>query len=125
MALTEKQIEAALVATGGFISHTAQMLKVSQVAIYKRISRSKALTRARADIQESQLDIAESKLIEKIKAGDLGAICFYLKCKGKSRGYVERQTVIVKGDESKPVQVKHDTTEQLIKAVDDILMGRR
>lgn len=125
MTLTEKQIENALRATGGFVSQTAKMLNVTHVAIYKRLERSTYLTQVREEIQDSQLDIAETRLIEKIDSGDLGAICFYLKCKGKGRGYVEKQTIVINGDAEKPVMVKHGTTEELVKAVDDILMGRR
>lgn len=125
MALTIKQIEAALTATGGFVSQTAKKLGVKPNAIYERLRKSPYLKQVKAEIEESFLDLAESKLIKKMNDEDLGAICFYLKCKGKSRGYIEKQQMELSGDEKKPVQVKHSTTEQLIKAVDNILMGRQ
>ena len=43
-----------------------------------------------AEARESSVDLAESKLIEAIKNGNLTAIIFFLKTQGKSRGYVER-----------------------------------
>ncbi len=43
-----------------------------------------------AEARESSIDLAESKLIEAIKAGNLTAIIFFLKTQGKSRGYSER-----------------------------------
>lgn len=42
---------------------------------------------------EKQLDITESKLFENIDDNDDTAIIFYLKTKGKHRGYVERSEV--------------------------------
>ncbi len=43
------------------------------------------------DIKEQYLDMAEAKLIEKIRTGATPELLFYLKTQGKSRGYIERQ----------------------------------
>ena len=100
MALTIKQIEDGLRASGGFISQAAKKLGVTQQAISDRIRKSEQLQQARKEIDESYLDLAESKLVNKINKEDLGAICFYLKCKGKDRGYVERQEINVNAKHS-------------------------
>lgn len=49
------------------------------------------------DIEEGLIDFAESKLFENIKGNKTNEILFYLKTKGKSRGYVERQEHHIEG----------------------------
>ena len=43
-----------------------------------------------AEADESMLDFAESKLIEHINNNDITSLIFFLKTKGKKRGYIER-----------------------------------
>tara|TARA_B100001250_G_C19806892_1_gene793753 strand:- start:415 stop:816 length:402 start_codon:yes stop_codon:yes gene_type:complete len=43
------------------------------------------------EIEESLLDFAETMLMKKIKDGATPELLFFLKTKGKTRGYVERQ----------------------------------
>ena len=41
-------------------------------------------------LNEETLDYAESKLLQSIRDGNVTSIIFYLKTKGKKRGYVEQ-----------------------------------
>ena len=50
------------------------------------------------DVGEVSLDFAESKLLEQISANNSTATIFYLKTKGKKRGYVERSEVVNRVD---------------------------
>jgi hypothetical protein len=45
------------------------------------------------DIENIALDFAESQLHKQIKEGNTSGTIFYLKTKGKRRGYVERTEV--------------------------------
>lgn len=55
------------------------------------------------EIQEEQIDKAENKLYDHIDGDDVTSNIFYLKCKGKKRGYVERQEVRLGGDTEVPL----------------------
>lgn len=44
-------------------------------------------------ILEDSIDYVEDKLYERISDNDTTSIIFYLKCKGKNRGYVERSEI--------------------------------
>ena len=46
-----------------------------------------------ADIEESMIDFAESMLYKNMKAGKETSTLFFLKTRGKSRGYVEKQEI--------------------------------
>jgi hypothetical protein len=57
------------------------------------------------ELQNMTLDFAESQLHKQIKEGNTTATIFYLKTKGKKRGYIERQEIQVDGAvESKVVE---------------------
>lgn len=90
---TIKQCEEAIHNSGGFVTEAARQLGISQPALSKRINSSERLKQAMAETRERYLDLAESRLISAIKGGESWAICFYLKCKGKERGYIERQQI--------------------------------
>lgn len=73
----------------GHISFTAQALQVTPRMLQKFINSHPSISHAQKDISNSILDIAENKLLEAVQAGDLQAIKFLLKCKGRERGWVE------------------------------------
>ncbi len=79
---------------GGLRSHAAQRLGCVPTTIANYVERHPKLKEVEREALESTLDLAESKLIENIDKGKEASIFFYLKCKGKSRGYVEKDGVI-------------------------------
>jgi len=99
-------IERALKATGGFITYAAKKLNCSYQNIRKRIDSSPRLQQALIEINESSLDFSEHSLFQQIKDGNTAATLFHLKCKGKDRGYVEKQQIETKTiTEAQPVKV--------------------
>lgn len=88
--LTNKQIVEAYQKKGCNISSACIALKIARKTFYDRRKKNKKLDEALTEIEESLLDFAESKLLEKVQEGDNTCLIFYLKTKGKDRGYVER-----------------------------------
>jgi hypothetical protein len=91
MATSIPQIKEALEKNDGLITQTAKALGISRQALSKRIHKNKDLELFLESVRDSTLDIAESQLFKAIRSGKAWAVCFYLKCRGKKRGYVEKQ----------------------------------
>ena len=72
------------------ISATCKKIGIGRRTYYKWLETNAEFKDAVSDEQESLTDLAETKLHQKIMEGSEQAIFFYLKTKGKDRGYVER-----------------------------------
>jgi len=92
---TIKQIEAALCQADGQPSLAARDLGISRQAIHERIHSSPRLQQLIDEIQEQNLDCAESALAKAIRAGDGSMIRWYLDRKGKHRGYGSKSEPVV------------------------------
>ena len=103
---TVEQIADALRESFGIRSIAALNLGCARSTITNYIERHPELSKIESEIVESNLDKAETQLLKAIASGNLTAIIFYLKCKGKHRGYLERTQVEGKG--GGPVLVKPD-----------------
>jgi hypothetical protein len=86
---TEK-IVLALHASKGMVAVAARTLGCSRSTIYDAQQRDPRVAEAITAERELALDVAELKLAQLIDQGELGAICFFLKCQGRERGYIER-----------------------------------
>ena len=97
--VTDDEIAEALVNSGGVQRAACQWLaknkgvQIERSTISKRIAKSEKLQKAAKTATEIMLDVAENNLLKHIQRGDKTAIIFFLKCKGKDRGYVERQEI--------------------------------
>jgi hypothetical protein len=79
------------------ISATCRILGVKRNFYYNWKVQNPKFAEAVAYIEEGIIDIAENKLVDNIKKGKEVSLLFFLKCKAKHRGYVERQEVDISG----------------------------
>lgn len=99
-ACSDADIANAIVAAGGFVSRASEMLNMHYTSVHQRIQKSPELKSLVDHIKEKMLDYGELELLKAMKRGESWAICFFLKCKGKDRGYVEKQTLITAKDDN-------------------------
>lgn len=74
----------------GIILTACEAVGISRSLYYKWMKEDPDFKEKVDAIQESQIDFVESKLIKAIEGNDTTAIIFYLKTKGKKRGYNEK-----------------------------------
>lgn len=109
MKVTDEMLKQAIKKNAGIVKGIIDSLKkeygieVSRNAIYNRKSRDKEIADAFTEAEENVADIAENRLITAINEGELKAVIFYLKTKGKKRGYTERQEFT--GADGEPIKI--------------------
>ena len=77
----------------GHISKACDAAKIGRRTYYSWIEKDEVFKQDADDAQESLIDLAESKLMENIEDNDNTSIIFFLKTKGKKRGYIEKQEI--------------------------------
>ena len=87
----------------GHITKACKSANIHRQTYYSWIDKDEGFKHQCEDVEESLLDMAEHSLLSEIKdcerKNHITAVIFFLKTKGKKRGYVEKQEVIV----SKPI----------------------
>ena len=84
----------------GIVSHAAKLCGLSMETHRQYKRNDPGYKRAVEDIEEMVLDYGESKLLELINDKNPAAVIFFLKTKGKKRGYIEQPGYEVPPDES-------------------------
>ncbi len=88
----------------GVVTTACKQLDISRATYYRWLSEDEDFSKSAKDIQNVALDFVESKLFEQIQESSTAATIFYLKTKGKKRGYVERSELdLTSGEE--PVKI--------------------
>lgn len=80
----------ALTKSLGIVTTACKTVNISRQTHYEWYKKDLEYKKSVDDIADIALDFAESKLHKQIDDGDTTATIFYLKTKGKKRGYIER-----------------------------------
>ena len=113
----KKAMLAALEKSLGIVTTACKATGVTRGIYYGWLKRDKDFAAQVDEMQEIALDFAESKLHKKIEQGSDTAIIFYLKTKGKARGYVERMENV---NIDNPSFVVQDTQKGVMKVLKHI-----
>jgi len=89
----KKAIIEALEKSLGVVTTACKTVGIGRTTFYGWLQDDAEFAKEVDDIQNITLDFAESQLHKQIKDGNTTATIFYLKTKGKKRGYIERQEI--------------------------------
>jgi len=86
----KKAILEALESSLGIVTSACKKVGVGRTTFYGWINDDEEFANQVKDIENIALDFAESQLHQQIKSGNSTSTIFFLKTKGKKRGYIER-----------------------------------
>lgn len=75
----------------GVVTTACKSVGINRCTHYEWLKTDEEYKKEVEDIENIALDFAESQLHKQISEGNTAGTIFYLKTKGKKRGYVERQ----------------------------------
>lgn len=84
---------ACMLETMGNISASCEKAHIARRTYYHWLEKDKKFAERVSEVTEGLVDFAESKLKQLMREGNPTAIIFYLKTKGKDRGYIEYKKV--------------------------------
>ena len=96
----------------GVVTSAAKAVGVGRTTHYLWMQEDKQYKAAVDELSDVAIDFAESQLHKQIKEGNSTATIFFLKTKGKKRGYVERQEVDVSSGKLFQIEVLGEDSDQ-------------
>ena len=110
--IKKESILKALEQSLGVVTVACKQTDIPRSTYYKWLKEDNKFAKQVRDIENIALDFAESQLHNQIEDGNTSATIFYLKTKGKKRGYIERSELdLNSGDEPIKINIKIDGTE--------------
>jgi len=112
----KKAMLEALEKTLGIVSTAANIVGITRKTHYDWLNKDPEYAKSVSELENLALDYAESKLFKNIEKEKEASVFFYLKTKGKKRGYIERQEILHQG--AMPVS---KISEEAMQEIDKIL----
>ena len=110
--ITKKAMLEALEKSLGIVTSACKAVDISRETHYRWLREDADYKAAVESLSDVALDFAESQLHKQIKEGNSTATIFFLKTKGKKRGYVERQELDVSTGKMFQIEVLGNDTDQ-------------
>ena len=101
----------ALESSLGVVTTACKKTEIPRSTFYKWLKEDEDFAEKVRDIENVSLDFAESKLFEQMADNNTSATIFYLKTKGRKRGYWEKQQMDMTTDDE-PIQVNIKLTDE-------------
>ena len=91
--IKKESILKALEQSLGVVTMACKKADIPRSTFYKWLNEDEEFAKQVQEIANVALDFAESELFKQIQGGVPTSTIFYLKTKGKKRGYIERQEI--------------------------------
>lgn len=102
----KKDVLLALEASLGVVTTACKKAQIDRTTFYRYLKEDAEFARQVKEIENVALDFAESSLHKQIQAGVPASTIFYLKTKGKDRGYIEKTQVENSGELTQKIVVE-------------------
>lgn len=96
----------------GVVTTACKTVGISRTTHYKYLDTDPEYKKAVESVEDLVLDFAESQLHKQIKDGNSTSTIFFLKTKGKKRGYIERQEIETSGGQELKIVREITKTEE-------------
>lgn len=111
----KKKLLEALEKTLGVVTSACRMADLNRSTFYDYYNNDPDFKAAVDSIEDIALDFAESQLHQQIRDGEVTSTIFYLKTRGKKRGYIEKtQQELSNPDGSSVMQPVADAFEKAV-----------
>ena len=109
--IKKETILSALESSLGVVTTACKKTGIPRSTFYKWLKEDSEFADKVKDIENVSLDFAESKLFEQMSENNTSATIFYLKTKGRKRGYWEKQQMDMTTDDE-PIQINIKLTDE-------------